>query len=136
MGEHDIGLIGLAVMGQNLALNMRRTGFRVAVYNRTADRTRAFMAGPAAGTGITAAYTPEDLFAELARPRKVILMVKAGSPTDDTIAGLTPLLDPGDLVCDGGNAFFRDTERRLRELADRGIRYMGIGISGGEDSRH
>ncbi|HHH41174.1 MAG TPA: decarboxylating NADP(+)-dependent phosphogluconate dehydrogenase [Chloroflexi bacterium] len=133
MSEHDIGLIGLAVMGQNLVLNMERNGFRVAVYNRTAARTRAFIEGPAAGKQITATYTLEDLVAALKRPRVVMLMVKAGAPVDAFIGKLKPLLEPGDILIDGGNSFFKDTERRSRELEAAGIHYLGVGISGGEE---
>ncbi|RMF28021.1 MAG: decarboxylating NADP(+)-dependent phosphogluconate dehydrogenase [Chloroflexi bacterium] len=133
MSEHDIGLIGLAVMGQNLVLNMERHGFRVAVYNRTAARTQAFIEGPAAGKRITATYALEELVAALKRPRVVMLMVKAGAPVDIFIGKLKPLLEPGDILIDGGNSFFKDTERRSQELEAAGIHYLGVGISGGEE---
>jgi 6-phosphogluconate dehydrogenase len=133
MQSHDIGLIGLAVMGQNLVLNMERNGFRVAVYNRTASKTEAFMAGPAAGKNITATYTIEDLVAALKKPRIVMLMVQAGAPVDAVIGQLRPHLEPGDLIIDGGNSFFQDTERRAEELQADGIQFMGVGISGGEE---
>jgi 6-phosphogluconate dehydrogenase len=133
MKQNDIGLIGLAVMGQNLVLNMERNGFGVAVYNRTAPTTTAFLAGPAAGKNITAAYTIGELAASLKRPRVVMLMVKAGTPVDDQIACLIPYLEPGDLIIDGGNSHFKDTERRSKELDARGIRYLGVGVSGGEE---
>jgi len=133
MSEHDIGLIGLAVMGQNLVLNMERHGFRVAVYNRTAARTQAFIEGPAAGKRITATYALEELVAALKRPRVVMLMVKAGAPVDAFIGKLKPLLEPGDILIDGGNSFFKDTERRSQELEAVGIHYLGVGISGGEE---
>jgi 6-phosphogluconate dehydrogenase len=132
MDKQQFGLIGLAVMGQNLALNVERNGFSVAVYNRTAARTEEFMAGTARGKNIQAAYTVEELVAALEKPRQIMLMVKAGPPVDATIAQLKPHLEPGDLIIDGGNSFFGDTERRARELADVGINYIGTGVSGGE----
>lgn len=133
MADHDIGLIGLAVMGQNLVLNMERRGSRVAVYNRTSSRTRDFAAGPAAGKAITAVYSMEELVAALKRPRKVMLMVKAGPSVDAMIHELRPLLEPGDLILDCGNTFFLDTERRFRDLETGGIRFLGVGVSGGEE---
>ena len=132
MHKSDIGLIGLAVMGQNLVLNMERNGFSVAVYNRTAARTEEFMAGPAKGKNVQAAYTVEELVDALEKPHKIMLMVKAGSPVDATIEQLKPHLEPGDLIVDGGNSFFGDTERRAKELAKAGINYIGTGVSGGE----
>jgi len=132
MDKANFGLIGMAVMGQNLVLNIERNGFSVAVYNRTAARTEEFMAGPAKGKNIQAAYTVEELVDALEKPRKVMLMVKAGAPVDATIAQLKPHLEPGDLIIDGGNSFFGDTERRARELAEAGINYIGTGVSGGE----
>jgi 6-phosphogluconate dehydrogenase len=136
-GSGDIGLIGLAVMGQNLALNMADHGFRVVVHNRTAERTAEFLAGPAAGTTITGADTPADLVAALARPRRIMLMVKAGPPVDQVIADLLPLLDRGDVVIDGGNSHFTDTVRRVGELEAAGMLFVGTGISGGEEgARH
>jgi 6-phosphogluconate dehydrogenase len=132
MNKADFGLIGMAVMGQNLALNVERNGFSVAVYNRTAARTEEFMAGPAKGKNIQAAYTVEELVDALKEPRRIMLMVKAGTPVDDTIAQLKPHLEPGDLIIDGGNSFFGDTERRAKELAEAGINYIGTGVSGGE----
>ena len=133
MADHDIGLIGLAVMGQNLVLNMERRGSRVAVYNRTPSRTRDFTAGPAAGKSITGAYSMEDLVTALKRPRKVMLMVKAGPSVDAMIDELRPFLEPGDLILDCGNTFFLDTERRFRELEAEGIQFLGVGVSGGEE---
>jgi 6-phosphogluconate dehydrogenase len=132
MGKANFGLVGMAVMGQNLALNIERNSFSVAVYNRTAARTEEFMAGPAKGKSIRAAYTVEDLADMLEKPRKIMLMVKAGVPVDATIAQLKPYLEPGDLIIDGGNSFFGDTERRAKELAEAGINYIGSGVSGGE----
>ncbi|OQX43021.1 MAG: phosphogluconate dehydrogenase (NADP(+)-dependent, decarboxylating), partial [Candidatus Sedimenticola endophacoides] len=133
MAKADIGLIGLAVMGQNLALNMSDHGFRVAVYNRTPERTGAFLNGPAQGHDILPAYDLDTLVAGLKKPRRVMLMVRAGSAVDTVIAQLLPLLETGDILIDGGNSRFSDTERRLRELRTHGIRYLGCGISGGEE---
>ena len=132
MDKANFGLVGMAVMGQNLALNVERNGFSVAIYNRTAARTEGFMAGPAKGKNIRAAYTVEELVAALERPRQIMLMVKSGAPVDATIAQLKPHLEPGDLIIDGGNSFFGDTERRATELAEVGINYIGAGVSGGE----
>ena len=133
MKLQDIGLIGLAVMGQNLVLNMERNGFGVGVYNRTESTTTAFIEGPASGKNITATYTLKDLFASLKKPHVVTIMVKAGAPVDEVIAQLKPYLESGDLIIDGGNSHFRDTERRSKEMEAKGIRYMGVGISGGEE---
>ncbi len=136
-GSADVGLIGLAVMGQNLALNISDHGFAVAVYNRTAARTEEFLSGPAAATGILPAYSLEELAGRLAPPRRVLLMVRAGQPVDDTIAGLLPLLDPGDVIVDGGNSHFADTIRRVRAAEAGGLLFVGAGISGGEEgARH
>jgi len=133
----DIGLIGLAVMGQNLALNINDHGFRVAVYNRSTTKVDAFLDGPAAGTNITGAHSSAELAAMLAKPRKIILMIRAGAAVDQTIEQLLPHLDPGDIIIDGGNSHFPDSNRRTRELAERGIRFLGCGISGGEEgARH
>jgi 6-phosphogluconate dehydrogenase len=128
----DFGVIGLAVMGQNLALNVESKGFSVAVYNRTAERTRKFMAERAGGKNIVPAYSLEELVASLERPRKILLMVKAGEPTDSVLEKLFPLLEPGDIVIDGGNSHYADTERRLKAAEERGLLYLGTGISGGE----
>ncbi|MEW7978830.1 MAG: decarboxylating NADP(+)-dependent phosphogluconate dehydrogenase [gamma proteobacterium symbiont of Phacoides pectinatus] len=133
MAKADTGLIGLAVMGQNLALNMSDHGFRVAVYNRTPERTGAFLNGPAQGHDILPAYDLDTLVAGLKKPRRVMLMVRAGSAVDTVIAQLLPLLEAGDILIDGGNSRFSDTERRLQELRTHGIRYLGCGISGGEE---
>ena len=130
--QSDIGLIGLAVMGQNLVLNMERTGYSVAVYNRTAERTREFMERRTAGKNICAGYTLEEFVGLLKPPRAVMLMVKAGAPVDAVIEQLKPHLEPGDLIIDGGNSFFKDTERRAQALEDEGLLYIGTGVSGGE----
>ncbi len=133
MAKCSMGLIGLAVMGQNLVLNFERNGESMAVYNRTAARTEEFMANKAQGKNITACYSLQELVDALASPRKIMLMVQAGDPVDQTIAALRPLLDKGDLIIDGGNSFFKDTERRAVDLEKDGIRYFGTGVSGGEE---
>jgi len=133
MPSQDFGLIGLAVMGQNLALNVESKGFSVAVYNRTTARTQEFMAGPAKGKNIIGAESLEDFVAALSRPRKIMLMVKAGQPVDDFIEQLLPHLDKGDLIIDGGNSHFPDTVRRNKALAEKGFLYIGTGVSGGEE---
>ena len=132
MDDCALGLIGLAVMGQNLVLNMERNGFAVAVYNRTAERTIEFVRDRAQGKAIVACYSLEELLGSVASPRKIMLMVKAGEPVDRVIAQLAPLLDQGDLIIDGGNSFYKDTERRVLTLAEEGIRFIGTGVSGGE----
>jgi 6-phosphogluconate dehydrogenase len=135
--EADIGLIGLAVMGQNLVLNMSDHGYAVAVYNRSSAVTDAFLAGAAAGREIRGAESLERFVKLLARPRKVILLIKAGEPVDDMIERLAVLLEPGDLIIDGGNSHFEDTVRRSRSLAERGLHFIGSGVSGGEEgARH
>ncbi len=135
--QNNIALIGLAVMGQNLALNMARNGFRVAVYNRTDTVTREFMAGPARKMGLDSNLAPcfstPELVESLAGPRTVFLMVKAGPAVDTVIKDLLPLLDPGDIIIDGGNSLYRDSNRREAECAEHGIRFMGVGVSGGEE---
>jgi 6-phosphogluconate dehydrogenase len=137
MPQADIGLIGLAVMGQNLALNINDHGYRVAVYNRTSSKTDAFLAGPAKDTQIVGYHSLAELTADLVRPRKIILMVRAGDPVDQFIAQLLPYLEAGDIIIDGGNSRFTDSNRRYAELAAQGIRFIGSGISGGEEgARH
>ncbi|MEA3292174.1 MAG: NAD(P)-binding domain-containing protein, partial [Pseudomonadota bacterium] len=137
MPQADIGLIGLAVMGQNLALNMNDHGFRVVVYNRTTAKTDAFLQGPASGTQITGAQTLAELVGSLAKPRKVILMVRAGEAVDTIIEQLTPLLEPGDILIDGGNSRYTDSNRRYAELSAKDLLFVGCGISGGEEgARH
>ncbi len=133
----DIGLIGLAVMGQNLVLNLVDHGYRVAVHNRTASTTRRFLAEPARGLPVRGADTLEDLVAMLAPPRKILLLVKAGAPVDSLVGRLLPRLSPGDVIADLGNSFFRDTERRQSETSAKGVHYLGVGVSGGaEGARH
>ncbi len=133
MEKCDLGLIGLAVMGENLVLNMEKHRFSVAVYNRTVKKVDRFLEGKAKGKNIVGTHTIEELVKALKKPTKIMLMVKAGPPVDDFIGKLLPLLDPGDLIIDGGNSFFKDTIRRSRELAEKNILYIGTGISGGEE---
>jgi 6-phosphogluconate dehydrogenase len=132
MSSADIGLIGLAVMGQNLVLNMERNGYTVAVYNRTTSVTDEFVAEHP-GKQLAPARALPEFVASLERPRKILIMVKAGAPVDAVIDQLLPLLAPGDLVIDGGNSFFADTDRRTAALAERGFLFMGVGVSGGEE---
>jgi 6-phosphogluconate dehydrogenase len=136
--QAEIGLIGLGVMGQNLALNIAERGFPVAVYNRTPSRTEAFARSEEAGQlPVMPCLSLESLVAALARPRAIMLMVKAGAATDGQIEALAPLLDPGDVIIDGGNAHYRDTIRRERALRERDLLFLGTGISGGEEgARH
>ena len=131
--QADIGLIGLAVMGQNLVLNIESRGYAAAVYNRTAERTREFMEQRAGGKKILAGYSIEEFLGSLKRPRKVMIMVKAGKPVDEVIGQIEPYLEKGDILIDGGNSFFQDTIRRTRELEAKGFRYIGTGVSGGEE---
>ena len=135
--ECDIGLIGLAVMGQNLILNMADHGFRVAAYNRTSSKVDDFISGPANGKSIVGCKTPEEFVRHLKKPRRVMMMVKAGDPVSQTIAQFAPLLETDDIVIDGGNSDYMDTEYRLGKLQQNGILYIGTGISGGEEgARH
>lgn len=132
MEPSAIGLIGLAVMGENLALNMERHGFSVSVYNRTAQRTRELVEGRAKGKKIRPTYDIREFVSSLARPRRIFLMVKAGAPVDEVLAQLRPHLSPGDVVMDGGNSYFKDTNRRSAEMEAAGFAYFGVGVSGGE----
>jgi 6-phosphogluconate dehydrogenase len=135
--EADIGLIGLAVMGQNLVLNMNDHGFRVAVFNRTVSKVDEFLKGSAKNTDVIGTHSLEEFFKVLKRPRKVMFMVKAGTPVDDLIAECLPFLEKGDIVIDGGNSHYPDTERRNEFLKEKGILFIGTGISGGEEgARH
>ncbi|MGC7893160.1 decarboxylating NADP(+)-dependent phosphogluconate dehydrogenase [Vibrio anguillarum] len=129
----DIGVIGLAVMGQNLILNMNDHGFKVVAHNRTAAKVDEFLAGPAKDTNIVGAYSLQELVDKLATPRKVMLMVRAGQVVDDFIDQLVPLLDKGDIIIDGGNTNFPDTNRRVAALREKGIHFIGTGVSGGEE---
>ena len=133
----DIGVIGLAVMGRNLIMNMDDHGFTVAAYNRTTARVDEFMAGDAAGSRVIGVHSLEELVESLALPRRVMLMIKAGDAVDTTIDALIPLLEPGDIVIDGGNSLYTDTIRRTARLEAAGLRYVGTGVSGGEEgARH
>src|SRR5580700_5400000 len=133
----DIGLIGLAVMGQNLVLNMNDHGYRVAVFNRTVSKVDDFVAHEAAGTQVVGTHSIEELAQVLKKPRRVMLMVKAGDTVDEMIAHLTPHLEKGDIIIDGGNSHYPDTNRRTKALADKGILFIGTGVSGGEEgARH
>ncbi len=129
----SFGVIGLAVMGENLALNVERNGFPIAVYNRSREKTDAFMAERAKGKNVVAAYSLEEFVAALERPRKILIMVKAGAPVDATIEQLKPLLDEGDILIDGGNSLFTDTERRAKDLESAKFTFIGMGVSGGEE---
>ena len=137
MSTADIGVIGLGVMGVNLALNLSDKGFRLGVYNRTMAVTTEFVAAHGQDRVIAAADSPEQLVSQLAQPRIILLMVTAGRAVDAVIGKLLPRLEPGDILIDGGNSNYRDSKRRCRELATRGIHFVGMGISGGEEgARH
>lgn len=129
----DIGLIGLAVMGENLVLNMERNGFTVAVYNRTVEKVDKFVNGRGAGKKFIGAHSIEELAKSLKRPRKVMLLVKAGKPVDDFIEQIIPYLEEGDIIIDGGNSHYPDTIRRTEYVESRGLLYIGTGVSGGEE---
>jgi len=133
----DIAVIGLAVMGQNLILNMNDHGFTVVAFNRTLSKVDDFLAGAAQGTPIIGAHSIEEMIARLKRPRRIMLMVKAGEAVDAMIEQLLPMLEAGDIIIDGGNSLFTDTERRRATIEARGLLYVGTGVSGGEDgARH
>ena len=129
----DIGLIGLAVMGENLVLNMESKGFSVAVFNRTTEVTDKFAAGRGKGKNIQPTQTLQEFVGALKKPRKVMIMIKAGKPVDQVIGEVAPLLEKGDVIIDGGNSLFTDTQRRQKELKERGIHFVGCGVSGGEE---
>ena len=133
MKKSDIGLIGLAVMGENLVMNMESKGFQVSVYNRTAQKVTNFLEGRANGKNIQGAYSLEELVEQLEKPRKVMMMVKAGQAVDDFIEKLIPLLEEGDIIIDGGNSHFPDTIRRTKYVESKGLLYVGCGVSGGEE---
>jgi len=133
MSKADIGLVGLAVMGENLVLNMESNGFTVAVYNRTVSKVDDFVNGRGKGKNIIGSHTIEDLIGNLKKPRKVMLMVKAGKAVDDFIELLIPHLDKGDIIIDGGNSHFPDTTRRTEYVESKGLLYIGTGVSGGEE---
>ncbi|HEY1534366.1 MAG TPA: decarboxylating NADP(+)-dependent phosphogluconate dehydrogenase, partial [Polyangiaceae bacterium] len=129
----DIALIGLAVMGQNLVMNINDHGFTVSVYNRTGSVTDEFLAGPAKGSKVVGCKTVKDLVASLKSPRRVFILVKAGAAVDAVINELTPLMSKGDIIIDGGNSHFPDSQRRFDQLKEKGIRFIGSGVSGGEE---
>lgn len=131
--QYDIGLIGLAVMGQNLALNIAGKGFAVAVYNRTVDKVFPFVQRRGAGLPLAGAASVAEFTGLLARPRKILLMVKAGEPVDDMLQALQQHIEPGDIVIDGGNSHFEDTRRRCRQCREKGFHFIGLGVSGGEE---
>ncbi len=133
MSKQSFGLIGLAVMGENLALNIERNGFSIAVYNRSREKTDTFMATRAAGKNFKAAFSIPEFVEFLESPRKILIMVKAGAPVDAVISELKPLLDPGDIIIDGGNSLFTDTDRRTIELERDNLQFIGMGVSGGEE---
>ena len=133
MKKADIGLVGLAVMGENLVMNMESKGFTVAVYNRTTDKVKAFVEGRANGKNIIGCYSIEELVANLEKPRKVFMMVKAGQAVDSLIDQLIPLLEEGDILIDGGNSHFPDSIRRTEYVESKGLLYVGCGVSGGEE---
>ena len=132
MSKQAIGVVGMAVMGSNLALNIESRGHAVSIYNRHRERTDEVVAQNP-GKKLVPAYTLEDFVASLEKPRRILLMVKAGEPTDATLAQLKPLLDKGDIVIDGGNTFFKDTMRRESEMSAAGLHFIGTGVSGGEE---
>jgi 6-phosphogluconate dehydrogenase len=137
MGKADIGLVGLGVMGRNLALNMDEHGFSVAVYNRTLERVDEFLRSSGQATHILGVHSLEDLTATLKQPRRILLMVKAGQPVDDFIQSLLPYLQEGDILIDGGNSNYQDTMRRTARMESKGLLYVGAGVSGGEEgARH
>jgi len=133
MKKADIGLIGLAVMGENLVLNMESKGFTVAVFNRSVDKVDKFIAGRGAGKNFIGCHSIAELCQNLKRPRKVMMLVKAGSPVDDFIEQIIPRLEPGDIIIDGGNSHFPDTIRRTKYVESKGLLYIGTGVSGGEE---
>ena len=129
----DFGLIGLAVMGENLALNIESRGYRVAVFNRTTSKVDAFVQGRAKGKQFAGCHSLDELVQSLATPRKVMMMVKAGPAVDKLIDTLIPMLSPGDILIDGGNTYYADTERRTKHVQEQGLLYCGTGVSGGEE---
>src|SRR5947209_14161381 len=127
----DIGLIGLAVMGQNLVLNMNDHGYKVAVFNRTVSKVDDFLAQEAKGTQIVGAHSIEELVGALKTPRRILMMVKAGDTVDQMIDQLVPHLEKGDILIDGGNSHYPDTNRRTKSLNEKGLLFIGTGVSGG-----
>src|SRR3954469_15957783 len=133
MSSQAFGVMGLEVMGRNIALNIERNGFPIAVYNRTTSKAEAFLAEEAKGKNAKMGATPQAFVALLQKPRRILMMVKAGSATDATIDAMKPFLEPGDILIDGGNALYTDTERRAAALKPTGIKFFGMGVSGGEE---
>src|SRR4030043_721622 len=131
--QADIGLIGLAVMGENLVLNMESKGFTVSVFNRTVEKVDRFTEGRGKGKNFIGTHSVEELVKSLKRPRKVMMLVKAGQAVDDFIEKLIPHLEPGDIIIDGGNSHFPDTIRRTSLVERKGLLYIGTGVSGGEE---
>jgi 6-phosphogluconate dehydrogenase len=129
----DIALIGLAVMGQNIILNMNDHGFVVCAYNRTTEKVDNFLANEAKGTKVVGAHSLEEMVAKLKKPRRVMLLVKAGAAVDAFIDKLVPLLDKGDIIIDGGNSEYQDSQRRCTSLSEKGLLFVGSGVSGGEE---
>nr|HPM11125.1 NAD(P)-binding domain-containing protein [Paludibacter sp.] len=129
----DIGLIGLAVMGENLVLNMESKGYTVAVFNRTVEKVDKFIEGRGAGKNFIGTRSIKELCESLKKPRKVMMLVKAGKPVDDFIEQLIPHLEEGDIIIDGGNTHFPDTNRRTKYVESKGLLYIGTGVSGGEE---
>jgi 6-phosphogluconate dehydrogenase len=133
MSKQQIGVVGLAVMGKNLAMNIESRGYSVSIFNRSRGKTDEMLLNEAKGKNVKGTFSMEEFVQSLETPRKILLMVMAGKPTDDTIEQLVPLLDKGDIIIDGGNAYFPDTQRRNKELEAQGIRFIGTGVSGGEE---
>jgi len=133
MSKANIGVVGLAVMGRNLALNIESRGFTVAVYNRSREKTEDLLNTEGQGKKLVGSYSVEEFVNSLEKPRKILIMVQAGAGTDATIDSLTPHLDKGDIIIDGGNAYFPDTQRRSKELTEKGFHFIGTGVSGGEE---
>ena len=129
----DIGLIGMAVMGENLMLNMESRGFTVACYNRTTDKVDRFMNGRGKGRNFIGCHSLEEMVVCLKKPRRIMMMVRAGQPVDDLMQALMPLLEPGDILIDGGNSHYPDSMRRSREAEEAGMLFVGAGVSGGEE---
>ena len=129
----NIGLIGVGVMGENLVMNIESRGYAVACYDLLLDKTKAFVEGRASGKNIIGTYSLEEFVNSLEKPRKIMIMIKAGSPVDSVIESLIPLLDKGDILVDGGNSHFPDTRRRCEYLESKGLLYLGMGVSGGEE---
>lgn len=132
MSKQQIGVVGMAVMGRNLALNIESRGYSVSIFNRSSDKTDEVVAENP-GKNLVPSYTVEEFVDSLEKPRRILLMVKAGEATDKTIASLTPHLDKGDILIDGGNTYYKDTIRRNRELSAQGFNFIGTGVSGGEE---